>query len=36
MEMAHNMMGVNNFPNEYWVEVVATVVYIMNYVQQIV
>ena len=30
MEMMRNMMAAKNFPNEYWDEAVATVVYIMN------
>ena len=30
MEMAHNMMIAKHFPNEYWDEAVATIVYIMN------
>ena len=30
MEMTHNMMETKHFPNEYWVEAFATVVYIMN------
>ena len=30
MEMALNMMAAKHFPNEYWVEAVVTVVYIMN------
>ena len=30
MDMAHNMMVAKHFPNEYWVEAVATLVYIMN------
>ena len=30
MEMARNMMEAKHFPNEYWAEVVATVVYVMN------
>ena len=30
MEMARNMMASKHFPNEYWAEEVATVVYIMN------
>ena len=28
--MAHNMMASKHFPNEYWAEVVATAIYIMN------
>ena len=28
--MAHNMMEAKHFPNEYWGEAVAIVVYIMN------
>ena len=31
MEMVHNMMAAKHFPNEYWGEAVATVVYIMNW-----
>ena len=30
MEMEHNMMATKHFPNEYWVEVVGTTIYIMN------
>ena len=30
MEMAHNIMEAMHFPNEYWVGVVTSVVYIMN------
>ena len=30
MEMACNMMEAKHFPNEYWDEAVATLVYIMN------
>ena len=30
MEMVHRIMVAKHFPNEYWVEVVATVIYIMN------
>ena len=30
MEMARSMMEAKNLPNEYWVEAVATAVYIMN------
>ena len=31
MEMARNMLEAKHFPNEYWGEAVATVVYIMNW-----
>ena len=30
MEMARSMMEAKHFPNEYWVEAVTTIVYIMN------
>jgi hypothetical protein len=30
MEMERNMLAAKHFSNEYWVEVVATVLYIMN------
>ena len=31
MEMTRNMLAAKHFPNEYWGEVVATTVYIMNW-----
>ena len=30
MEMAHNIMETKHLSNEYWVEAVTTIVYIMN------
>ena len=31
MEMVHNMIVAKHLPNEYWGEVVATAIYIMNW-----
>ena len=30
MEMAHSMMAMKHLPNEYWVEALVIVVYVMN------